>query len=280
MDALLTHEGPIRLGIFAGVLVTMALLEWLLPRRQLTLGRGRRWFANLAIVVVDTLALRLLFPVLAVGAAVAAQASGWGLFNLIGLPVWLEVMLAVLALDLLIYWQHRLFHVVPLFWRMHRMHHADNDIDVTTGLRFHPLEIVVSMLIKLAAIWLLGPAAVAVLIFEVLLNGTAMFNHANIRLPLGLDRVLRFIVVTPDMHRVHHSVHRDETDSNFGFNLPWWDHLFASYRDQPRDGHDGMRIGLPAWRGVVCAHLGWMLLLPFRGDETARTQPLSTDPQP
>lgn len=272
MDSLLQHEGPIRLGIFAGVLAAMALLEWLAPRRRLTLGRGRRWLSNFAIVVIDTAALRLLFPVLAVGAALAAEAAGWGLFNLVGLPVWLEIVLAVLALDLLIYWQHRLFHEIPLFWRMHRMHHADNDIDVTTALRFHPLEIVLSMLIKLAAVWLLGPAAVAVLIFEVLLNGTAMFNHANIRMPRALDRVLRLIVVTPDMHRVHHSVYGEETNSNYGFNLPWWDWLFASYRDQPRDGHEGMQIGLPAWRGAVCAHLGWMLMVPFRGDGAARTE--------
>jgi sterol desaturase/sphingolipid hydroxylase (fatty acid hydroxylase superfamily) len=170
---------------------------------------------------------------------------------------------------MLIYWQHRLFHVVPLFWRIHRMHHADLDFDVTTALRFHPIEIVLSMLIKLAAVWLLGPAPVAVLLFEVLLNGTAMFNHANVRLPRALDRVLRLIVVTPDMHRVHHSVYMDEINSNYGFNLPWWDRLFGSYRPQPRDGHEGMRIGLSAYRTPVCANLAWMLMLPFRRLETA-----------
>ena len=273
MEALLTHEGPIRLGIFAGVLTLMALLEWLAPRRRLSLGRGRRWFANLAIVVVNTAVLRLLFPILAVAAAAAAQTAGWGLFNLVALPFWLEVLLAVLALDLLIYWQHRLFHVVPLFWRIHRMHHADIDIDVTTALRFHPIEIVLSMLIKLAAVWLLGPAAVAVLLFEVLLNGTAMFNHANLRLPAGVDRAIRLLLVTPDMHRVHHSVHLEETNSNYGFSVPWWDRLFGSYRDQPRDGHEAMRIGLAEWRSGVCANLVWMLMLPFRGKAAASTEP-------
>lgn len=267
------HEGAVRLSIFAGVLAAMALLEWLAPRRRLTLGRGRRWFSNLAIVVIDTLALRLLFPILAVGAAVAAEAGGWGLFNLIALPAWLEVVLAVLLLDCLIYWQHRLFHVIPLFWRLHRMHHADNDIDVTTGLRFHPLEIVASMLIKLAAVWLLGPAAVAVVIFEVLLNGTAMFNHANIRLPAGLDRVLRLFVVTPDMHRVHHSVHRDETDSNFGFHLSLWDRLFGSYRDDPRDGHREMTIGLPQFRNRRDQSLWALLINPFRTPASSSVPP-------
>lgn len=267
------HEGPVRLGIFAGVLAAMALLELLAPRRRLTLGRPRRWFANLAIVVVDTAVLRLLFPVLAVAAAVAASASGWGLFNQIALPDWLEIVLAVVILDLLIYWQHRLFHVIPMFWRIHRMHHADLDFDVTTALRFHPIEIAISMLIKLAAVWLLGPAPVAVLVFEVLLNATAMFNHANLRLPAGLDRVLRLVVVTPDMHRVHHSIRPEETNANYGFNLPWWDRLFGSYRDQPRDGHEGMTIGLPAYRTGVCASLGWMLMLPFRRLEAADAEP-------
>jgi sterol desaturase/sphingolipid hydroxylase (fatty acid hydroxylase superfamily) len=258
------NEGPIRLTIFLSVLVIMALWEWLAPRRDLRHGKLRRWGGNLAIVALNTLVVRLLFPILAVGTAVWAEQRGWGLFNQIELPAWLEVAVAAILLDMAIYWQHRLFHIVPLFWRMHRMHHADLDFDVTTALRFHPLEIIVSMVIKLALVLLLGPAALAVLIFEVLLNGTAMFNHANARLPLGLDRILRLVVVTPDMHRVHHSVEAGEYNSNFGFNLPWWDRLFGSYQAQPGAGHDDMQIGLSAYGGDVCANLLWMLVLPFK----------------
>jgi sterol desaturase/sphingolipid hydroxylase (fatty acid hydroxylase superfamily) len=265
---LLTTEAEIRLAVFVAVLVFMAGWEALRPGRVPSQSKARRWLANLAIVVIDAVVLRLLFPVLAVGFAATATAGGWGLFNLIELPGWLEIVLAVILLDGAIYWQHRLFHVVPLFWRLHRMHHADNDFDASTALRFHPLEIVVSMLIKLAVVALLGPAATAVLIFEVLLNGMAMFNHGNVRLPTGLDRWLRRLLVTPDMHRVHHSVHDSEYNSNFGFNLPWWDRLFGSYTAQPKDGHEGMTIGLPEYRGRICANLVWMLMLPFEREGT------------
>ncbi len=258
------NEGTIRLSIFLGVLVVMALWELAAPRRALGQSKRRRWGGNLGIVVLNTITVRLLFPILAVGAAVWAEQKGWGLFNLLALPGWLEVAAAAALLDMVVYWQHRLFHVIPLLWRMHRMHHADLDFDVTTALRFHPFEIVLSMLIKLVAVLVLGPAALAVLIFEVLLNGTAMFNHGNVRLSLGLDRWLRLLVVTPDMHRVHHSIDGREYNSNFGFNLPWWDHLFGSYRDQPAAGHAGMRIGLRAYSGKICANLIWMLVLPFR----------------
>lgn len=258
------NEGTIRLSISLGVLVVMALWEFAAPRRDLGQSKWRRWGGNLGIVVLNTITVRLLFPILAVGAAVWAEQKGWGLFNLVALPGWLEVAAAAALLDMVVYWQHRLFHVIPLLWRMHRMHHADLDFDVTTALRFHPFEIVLSMLIKLAAVLILGPAALAVLIFEVLLNGTAMFNHGNVRLPLGLDRWLRLLVVTPDMHRVHHSIDGREYNSNFGFNLPWWDHLFGSYQDQPAAGHAGMRIGLRAYSGKICANLIWMLVLPFR----------------
>lgn len=258
------NEGAIRLSIFLGVLLAMALWEIAAPRRALGQSKWRRWGGNLGIVVINTVVVRLLFPILAVGAAVWAEQKGWGLFNLVALPGWLEVAAAVALLDMVVYWQHRLFHLIPLFWRMHRMHHADLDFDVTTALRFHPFEIVLSMLIKLVAVPILGPAALAVLIFEVLLNGTAMFNHGNVRLALGLDRWLRLLVVTPDMHRVHHSVGAGEYNRNFGFNLPWWDRLFGSYQDQPAAGHNAMRIGLRAYSGKICANLIWMLVLPFR----------------
>jgi len=264
MDWLLTSEGPIRLAVFAGVLLAVAAAERLWPRRRPSQPRPARWFANFAVVAIDTAVLRLLFPLLAVGVAMLAQENGWGLFNLLDLPFWLEVLLAVLVLDCLIYWQHRLFHTVPLLWRLHQMHHADLDFDVSTALRFHPLEIVLSMLIKIAAVALLGAAPLAVLVFEILLNALAMFNHGNVRLPLALDRRLRRVLVTPDFHRVHHSVRPEETNSNYGFNLAWWDYLFASYRPQPRDGHEAMSIGLSAYRGPVCSNLAWMLLLPFR----------------
>ena len=258
------NEGTIRLSIFMGVLVVMALWEIAAPRRALNQAKLRRWGGNLGIVVLNTVVVRLVFPILAVGAAVWAQHKGWGLFNLVALPGWLEVAAGAILLDMVIYWQHRLFHVIPLFWRLHRMHHADLDFDVTTALRFHPIEIVLSMVIKLVAVLILGPAALAVLIFEVLLNGTAMFNHGNVRLPLSIDRWLRLLVVTPDMHRVHHSVEAREYNSNFGFNLPWWDRLFGSYQDQPALGHEKMRIGLRAYGGAVCANLIWMLVLPFK----------------
>jgi sterol desaturase/sphingolipid hydroxylase (fatty acid hydroxylase superfamily) len=266
-DSILQNEGPIRLSIFLGVLAIMACWELAAPRRDLTLSKWRRWGGNLGIVVVNTMVMRLLFPILVVGAAVWAQQNGWGLFNLITLPGWVEVAAAAISLDLAIYWQHRLFHMIPLFWRLHRMHHADRDFDVTTALRFHPLEIVVSMVIKLTLVLILGPAALAVLIFEVLLNGTAMFNHANVHLPLGLDRWLRLVVVTPDMHRVHHSVENGEFNRNFGFNLPWWDRLFGSYKAQPERGHEEMEIGLHAYGGGVCANLLWMLVLPIKAIE-------------
>jgi sterol desaturase/sphingolipid hydroxylase (fatty acid hydroxylase superfamily) len=266
--AIHANEAIIRLTVFVLVLLLMAAWEAVRPRRQATQSKPRRWFGNLTIVVIDALVLRLCFPILAVGLAFSAAADGWGLFNFTALPVWLEVVLAVILLDCLIYWQHRVFHVVPWFWRLHRMHHADNDFDASTALRFHPIEIVLSMLLKLAAVVVLGPAPLAVLIFEILLNGTAMFNHGNVRVPIALDRYLRWFVVTPDMHRVHHSVHSAEYNRNFGFNLPWWDRLFGSYAAQPRDGHEAMTIGLSRYRGAVCANVGWMLMLPFRNEKT------------
>ncbi len=217
-------------------------------------------------MVLDTLAVRFLIPLGAMGAAVLAQQHGWGLFNNLALPEWLAAALSVVALDLAIYLQHVMFHAVPLLWRLHMVHHADLDFDVTTGVRFHVLEILLSMLIKMAVVLLLGAPAVGVLAFEVLLNATSMFNHGNVRLPAWLDRILRLFVVTPEMHRVHHSVHVRETNSNFGFNLPWWDFLFGTYKGQPADGHEGMTVGLEQFRDERRAdRLHWMLLLPFLG---------------
>ena len=263
MTALLHNEPIIRLACFFAVLLAMMLWERRKPRRALSLPRARRWPANLGIIVVDSVVLRLVFPVLAVGAAELAAARGWGLFHGLNAPFWLALPASLLILDLAIYTQHVVFHKVAVLWRLHRMHHTDLDFDVTTALRFHPLEIVLSMLIKLVLVTLLGVPAVAVMLFEVILNATAMFNHGNVGLPRRLDRVLRWILVTPDMHRVHHSIRPEETDSNFGFNLPWWDRLFGTYRDQPRDGHAGMTIGLEYFRDRRAIGLDALLLQPF-----------------
>ncbi|MFY0992841.1 sterol desaturase family protein [Halomonas sp. C05BenzN] len=262
-DLLLTHEPVVRGTVFIIVLLVMAVWEIVANRRPQRIGRARRWPGNLLIVILDTLAVRLVFPLAAVGAALVASEQGWGLFNLVSVPGWLAIVASVVALDLAIYFQHRLFHAVPWLWRLHRMHHADLEFDVTTGLRFHPLEILLSMGIKLAVVTLLGAPAVGVLLFEVLLNATSMFNHGNVRLPARIDRWLRLIVVTPDMHRVHHSIIRQETDSNFGFNLPWWDRLFGTYRDQPSAGHLGMTIGIEDFREAHDLRLDRMLLQPF-----------------
>jgi sterol desaturase/sphingolipid hydroxylase (fatty acid hydroxylase superfamily) len=257
------HESVIRLGCFGGVLLLMALWELLAPRRLPTVSWPLRWGSNLGLVAFDTLVVRLLVPLSAMSVALLAQQRGWGLFNNVTLPAWAVVTLAVVALDLIIYLQHVMFHAVPLLWRLHLVHHADLDFDATTGVRFHPLEILLSLGIKLGAVVLLGAPALSVLLFEVLLNATSVFNHGNVRLPAWLDRVLRLVLVTPEMHRVHHSVIPRETNSNFGFNLPWWDFLFGTYRAQPAEGHEGMTIGLAEYReGWVC-WLHWMLLLPF-----------------
>lgn len=264
-ETIIANEPMLRLAVFLVVLVAMAGWELAAPRRRQDIPRILRWTNNLALVVVDSIILRLTFPILAVGLALMAEARGWGLFNVLDLPLWLAVLLSILLLDLAIYLQHVLFHAVPSLWRLHRMHHADLEFDVTTGLRFHPVEIVLSMVIKLAMVASLGAPAMAVLLFEVLLNATALFNHANIRLPAGLDRVLRWVVVTPDMHRVHHSVIPVETNSNFGFNLPWWDRLLGTYRAQPKAGHDGMTIGIEQFRTRRDLWLDRMLVQPLRG---------------
>ena len=263
MTDLLHYEPIIRLSCFLGVLLAMMGWEWRWPRRTLSLSRARRWPANLAIILIDSGVLRWLFPVLAVGMAELAENRNWGLFHGLNAPFWLAFVATLLLLDLTIYAQHVAFHKIPLLWRLHRMHHTDLDFDVTTALRFHPLEIVLSMLLKLAMVVLLGTPPVAVMLFEVILNATALFNHGNVRLSRKLDRALRWVLVTPDLHRVHHSIHREETDSNFGFNLPWWDRLFGTYRDQPRDGHVGMTIGLEYFRDWRATRLDGLLLQPF-----------------
>ena len=254
------------MAAFGGVFALMAISELIGPRRTQTIGRGWRWPNNLGVVAVDTLLVRILFPTTAVGMALVAEAHGLGLFNVVQLPPWFGVLASVILLDLAIYFQHVLFHAVPVLWRLHRMHHADLDIDVTTGLRFHPIEILLSMVIKLAVVIALGAPALAVLLFEVLLNATSMFNHSNVRIPEGFDGVLRWFVVTPDMHRVHHSILLRETNSNFGFNLPWWDRLFGTYRPQPAAGHETMTIGIEQFRDPRELGLDRMLLQPFRGD--------------
>lgn len=263
-ELLLVHEPAIRLAFFLSILLGMAIWEMAAPRRRLEIPRLLRWSNNLAIVVIDTLLVRMTFPIAAVGLAVLWDQRGWGLLNLIPIPEWLAIILAILVLDFSIYLQHVVFHAVPALWRLHRMHHADLDFDVTTGLRFHPIEILLSMAIKLGIVAVLGPPAVAVLIFEILLNATSMFNHSNIRLPLGADRLLRKIVVTPDMHRIHHSVIPSETNSNFGFNLSWWDRLLGTYRADPANSHEQMAVGLDQFRSRSDLRIDQMLLQPFR----------------
>ncbi len=259
------NEVVIRLSIFLGLFAVLATLEALAPRRVRSQTRRRRWTTNWGITIANTLTLRAMafaMPLLAVGAAVDAQAQGWGLFNALGWPGWLEIGIAILVLDFAIWLQHLITHKVPILWRLHQVHHADVDMDVTTAIRFHPVEIALSMLLKIGLVYLLGPAAIAVILFEILLNGTAMFNHANIRLPLWLDAIVRRVLVTPDMHRVHHSVHRSEHDSNYGFALSIWDQMFGTYIAQPAAGHDDMEVGLE-WQDDRPSRFRWSIALPF-----------------
>jgi len=265
-DVILQNEMLIRLGCFFGIFAVMAIWEVLAPRRVLTVSKAVRWANNLGLVFSNSFVLRLMFPAAAVGMAAFTSEQGWGIFNYYDVSPVVAVIASVVAMDFIIYLQHIMVHAVPMLWRLHRVHHADLDFDVTTGARFHTFEIILSMLIKFATIVVLGPPVVAVVIFEVVLNATAMFNHSNVRLAPGLDRVLRWIVVTPDMHRVHHSVEDDEANSNFGFNLPWWDRLFGTYRDQPRAGHEDMNIGIHTYRDPrLVSWLHGMLWLPFIG---------------
>ncbi len=260
---IMDSEKVIRLGFFAGIFGLMAIWEILAARRELTTGKGRRWVGNLSLVALDTLIVRLLFPTAAVGMASMVQGLGWGVLNVVSVPYWAAVLISVVVLDLAIYLQHVMFHALPALWRLHKVHHADLDLDVTSGSRFHPIEIVLSMLIKLGVISVLGPPLLGVLTFEVVLNALAMFNHANARIPLPLDHVLRWIIVTPDMHRVHHSVERSEHNTNFGFNLSCWDRVLGTYKDQPAKGHEGMTIGLKSFRERSWQSLPWLLAMPF-----------------
>ena len=260
------YESAVRLGCFGGVLLLMALWEVLAPRRRLTVGRPLRWFSNLGLVALDTLAVRFLAPLGVMGVAEAAAERGWGLFNNVALPAWLAVVLAVVALDLAIYLQHVLFHAVPLLWRLHMVHHADLDFDATTGVRFHHHRdppVAGHQDRRRWSCWVRQPWPCWS--SRCCSTRTSLFNHGNVRLPAWLDRLLRLVVVTPEMHRVHHSVHPRETNSNFGFNLPWWDYLFGTYKSQPADGHEGMTVGLAQFRDEWVERLHWMLLLPFLG---------------
>ncbi|MCB1386947.1 MAG: sterol desaturase family protein [Nitratireductor sp.] len=259
-------EPQLRLGVFIGLFLVLAALEVFVPRRRPKPVKARRWLINWAIVVIDSVFLRLLFKSAAVGGALWAADNGIGLFNLAGAPVWLAFALSFIVLDFAVWLSHLASHKVPLFWRIHRMHHSDIDFDVTTAIRFHPIEIVLSMLWKYAVVLALGAPPASVLFFEIVLNGGAMFNHSNFRLPLAADRWLRLLIVTPDMHRVHHSVERREHDSNYGFNLSVWDRLFRTYTAQPDKGHDGMRIGLEKWQDERPVNLAWTLGVPFNGD--------------
>ena len=260
------NENIIRLSVFFGLFVLFAAIETLAPRRPLTAGRERRWITNWGMSIANTLITRLMsiaLPLLAVGAAIDAGQNGIGLLNGLDFPEWAEVGIAILFFDFAIWFQHLITHKVPLLWRLHRVHHSDRDLDVTTAIRFHPLEIALSMGIKIGLVYVMGPSAVAIVLFEILLNGSAMFNHANIKLPLWLDHSLRLVLVTPDMHRVHHSVHRAEHDSNYGFALSIWDRMFGTYIAQPAMGHDAMDIGLE-WQDDRPTKFGWTLWLPFR----------------
>lgn len=265
----MNSEAAIRLLFFVSTFAFIAIWEHLSPRRPLTTSKKLRWITNLGIISLNPLVTRLAFPVLAVGMALKAQKAGWGLLNNCDLPYPLDLVIGIVVLDLVIYLQHVMFHAVPVLWRLHMVHHADLDYDLTTGLRFHPLEITLSTAIKLAAVAALGIPEAAVLIFEILLNGLAMFNHGNIHISLKIDRILRYLIVTPDMHRVHHSVVLRECNSNYGFNLPWWDRLFGTYCAQPDKGHDGMVIGLSQYRVPEKLTLLRLLLLPF-ADDAAR----------
>ena len=266
---LLSHEPTVRLAVFLGIFAIIAAWELAAPRRVLRESKSLRWTHNLALIMLNIVLVRVALPVVAIGVAALAAERGMGLLSLFHVPHPLAILLSVLALDLAIYLQHLMFHAVPLFWRLHRVHHADLDFDVTTGARFHPIEIGLSMLIKFAVILALGPPAVAVLVFEMLLNASSMFNHGNVRFPAAIDRVLRRVVVTPDMHRVHHSIDPRETNSNFGFSLPWWDRLFGTYRAEPQAGHEAMTIGIDRFRAPRELWLDRMLLQPFRSEDGA-----------
>ena len=274
----MTNEAIWRLGIFFGVLVVMSLGESLAPRRQRTVRQGRRSLNNLLLVLVNTIVVRLVPILSAVGAATWAERQGIGLLHGVDGPVWLEMVVVVFLFDLLIYGQHVVSHHVPMLWRFHQVHHADLDLDATSGLRFHPVEIALSMGVKSIAAVLLGATAEAIVVFEIILNATAVFNHSNLRLPLWLDRWLRRVIVTPDMHRVHHSILMEETNSNYGFSCPWWDRLFGTYRDQPEADHATIELGIASKRSEEeTVTLGAMLNMPFLTTESRSSDPTQAE---
>ena len=266
MDAATNYISPetfVRLGFFAAIFFIVAFGEKIAPRRILLKSKFKRWISNLGMQIIDVAVLRLIFPAFPVGVAVICAQRGWGLLNYCQITPLLALIIGVLALDFIIYLQHRMFHFVPVFWRVHMVHHTDQDIDVTTALRFHPLEIILSLLIKFAAVAAIGAPPLSVLIFEIILNGASMFNHGNIRIPLPFDRIIRTALVTPDMHRVHHSVVVRETNSNYGFSFSWWDRLFGTYIAQPQEGHDKMKIGLNGYHDDRSLKLSTLLTMPF-----------------
>lgn len=257
-------EAWIRLGAFFAIFAGMALWEVLAPRRPLSQSKGKRWTANLGILLINILVVRFTLGAAAYAMAVYAQGAGWGLLNLLNWPSWIEVAAAVVFLDFAIYLQHIVSHALPIFWRLHQVHHSDMDFDTTTGIRFHPIEILVSLVYKVALVAAIGASPWAVVIFEVILNGTSLFNHGNVRIFPKLERVLRFFIVTPEMHRVHHSTDASETNTNFGFALSVWDRLCGTYRQSPAKGHLAMEIGLTSYREAQKLDLGNLLAIPFR----------------
>lgn len=275
MEILGLSIGSFRFGLFASIFLIMAIVETLIPRRDRRFGRANRWSANFGLMLADFVAVSavtFVIPVAAIAVALLAEANGWGLLNMLGLPVWLEWLIAIMVLDWVIWAQHLATHKIPILWRIHRVHHSDVEMDASTAIRFHPVEIVFSIFVKSVAIILLGPAALAVVVFEALVNGSALFNHANFKLPLSVDKIVRKLFVTPDMHRVHHSVCREETDSNYGFFLSIWDQIFGTYVAQPKDGHDNMVVGLSEWQDDVSTRWSWTMLLPFKNPPHTKNQ--------
>jgi len=265
-DWIIEHSDIFRMSAFLTLLALFAVTEWLFPRRKSYGYKPRRWFSNLSIVAINVGLLRLVFPLLAVEVSFITVEKGWGLFQLVGWPGWLNFGCSILILDVAIYMQHVMFHAVPTLWRIHKVHHTDLDFDVTTGVRFHPIEIIISMGIKIMTVIAFGISPIAIIIFEVLLNGSSMFTHTNIKLPLGLDRVVRWLIVTPDMHRIHHSTEMRERNSNYGFNLSLWDRLFGTYRQNPQVDHPDMELGTPAFRNPKYLKINWLFLIPFLQD--------------
>lgn len=268
-DFIINNEANIRLGFFIGVFSLMALWDILSPKRVLVIKKSVRWLNNIALLVLNIIVVRLIFPTATIGMVIFVNEQGWGLFHYLETPFWITTIASIILLDLVVYLQHIMVHAVPLFWRLHRLHHTDQDYDVTTGTRFHPIEILLSMVIKFAVIIILGPSILAVIIFEIFLNVMAMFNHSNINLPIKIDAIIRLFIVTPDMHRVHHSVEVDETNSNYGFNISLWDRIFGTYLAQPKAGHIDMKIGLNGFEDTkISTYLPALLIQPLINKKT------------